>query len=60
LLPARELLADTLLVTGKPAESLAEYEVVMKEGAQPLSRDCRRHGRGSCGGDDKRARAAGC
>lgn len=31
LLPARELLADTLLVANKPTDALAEYEAVMKK-----------------------------
>ena len=57
LLPARELLAETLLATNKPADALAEYDAVMKKepnryraiaGAMAAARSV---------GDDKRAKA---
>jgi hypothetical protein len=57
LLPARELLADTLLVAGKPAESLAEYEVVMKKEPNRYRAIAGGMAAARAAGDDKRARA---
>ena len=56
LLPARELLAETLLAANKPAESLAEYETVMKKEPNRYRAIAGAMVAARAAGDDKRAR----
>jgi hypothetical protein len=57
LLPARELSAETLLAATKPAESLAEYEAVMKKEPNRYRAIAGAMAAARAAGDDKRARA---
>ena len=57
LLPARELLAEALLAANKPAESLAEYEAVMKKEPNRYRAIAGAMAAARAAGDDKRARA---
>ena len=57
LLPARELLAETLLAANKPAESLAQYESVMKKEPNRYRAIAGAMAAARAAGDDKRARA---
>ena len=56
MLPARELLADTLLAANKPADSLAEYEAVMKKEPNRYRAISGAMAAARAAGDDKRAR----
>jgi hypothetical protein len=57
LLPARELLAETLLAARKPAEALAEYDSVMKKEPNRYRAIAGALAAARAGGDDMRARA---
>ena len=57
MLPARELLAEALLAAAKPAESLAEYDAVMKKEPNRYRAIAGARAAARAAGDDKRARA---